>query len=98
MIDKAKNPEVSELALIPANEAAPKDVGTLSVRYQEGVPVLVLTGGKLSPAQLTVTDASGKTIGAFSAQPKKPQGRIGSPSAPIVLEAYVCYTCLYGKR
>ncbi|MEU9033059.1 hypothetical protein AB0D46_37285 [Streptomyces sp. NPDC048383] len=45
MSDITPAPEVTDLGLIPSSEVKPDDVGALSVRYVDGVPVLVVTGG-----------------------------------------------------
>ncbi|PYC67785.1 hypothetical protein C7C46_30030 [Streptomyces tateyamensis] len=39
------------------------------MRYVDGVPQLVVSGGTAIPAGLTVVDRSGSTIAAYSARP-----------------------------
>ena len=57
-----------------ATEVKPEDVGTLSLRYVDGVPQLVVSGGTVLPARLTVVDASGKAVGAYTAGPLSSPG------------------------
>ncbi len=57
------------LGQIPSTEVKPEDMGMLSLRYVDGVPQLVVSGGTALPAILTVVDASGKAVGAYTAGP-----------------------------
>ncbi|MFF4104375.1 hypothetical protein [Streptomyces sp. NPDC001903] len=59
----------TELVLIPASEVKPEDIGTLSIEYREGQPVIVVSGGTVIPAGLTVADASGDAVAAYTAGP-----------------------------
>ncbi|WP_406507157.1 hypothetical protein [Streptomyces sp. NBC_00212] len=67
--DKQATAEVTDLGLIPATEIKPEDVGTLSLRYTDGVPVLVVSGGTVTPAAIRVVDGTGKTVGNYAAAP-----------------------------
>ncbi|MFF4104364.1 hypothetical protein [Streptomyces sp. NPDC001903] len=59
--------ESTDANLIPASEVKPEDVGMLSLRYVNRVPVLVVNGGRFMPARLTAVDATGRPIAAFTA-------------------------------
>ncbi|MFI7240266.1 hypothetical protein [Streptomyces cyaneofuscatus] len=61
--------ETTDVPLISESEIKPEDIGSLSLRYADGVPVLVVSGGTVIPAGLTVVDASGDVVGAYSAEP-----------------------------
>lgn len=43
-----------EPTLIPATEVKPEDIGTLSIEYRDGQPVIVVRGGTVIPARLAV--------------------------------------------
>lgn len=62
--------EDTDAVLIPATEVKPEDVGTLSLRYVGNVPQLVVSGGTVIPAELTVMDASGNAVAAYAARPE----------------------------
>ncbi|MFI6471418.1 hypothetical protein ACIBL5_14365 [Streptomyces sp. NPDC050516] len=49
---KSKSTGETHVGLTPASEVNPEDVGTLSLRYADGQPVIVLSGGKYIPAKL----------------------------------------------
>ncbi|MFE4335436.1 hypothetical protein ACFRQM_40330 [Streptomyces sp. NPDC056831] len=51
--------EATEPALILADQLKPEDIGTLTIEYRDGQPVIVLSGGKYIPAGLTLVDGSG---------------------------------------
>ncbi|WP_330252929.1 hypothetical protein OG874_44010 [Nocardia sp. NBC_00565] len=55
-----------ELVTIPATQVTPEDVGALSVRYTDGVPELVLTGGRVVPKNLAVTDGAGNVLASYT--------------------------------
>lgn len=55
--------------LIDVSEVKPEDVGTLSLRYVDGTPILVVSGGKAVPTSLMVVDGSGTTVAAYTAGP-----------------------------
>jgi hypothetical protein len=55
----------SSNAPVATEEADPGDVGTLSLRYVDGVPVIVVSGGTAIPARLNVIDPAGATVSAY---------------------------------
>ncbi|MFE2273322.1 hypothetical protein ACFXB4_29315 [Streptomyces lavendulae] len=55
------------LRWVPASKVNPEDIGTLSIEYREGQPVIVVSGGKAVPAGLTVVDGSGSVVTAYTA-------------------------------
>ncbi|MGW3228590.1 hypothetical protein [Kitasatospora sp. NPDC001095] len=59
-------PETTEPALIPPDQVKPEDVGTLSIEYRDGQPVIVVSGGRYIPAGLTVVDGSGNAVAAYA--------------------------------
>ncbi|MFE7267807.1 hypothetical protein ACFU9B_38300 [Streptomyces sp. NPDC057592] len=61
--------EVTALGLIPATEVKPEDAGLLSLRYVDGVPQLVVSGGTVIPTGLTVVDASGNAVAEYTGGP-----------------------------
>ncbi|MFB0631568.1 hypothetical protein [Streptomyces sp. AB3(2024)] len=67
MADEQGGIQVSESVTIPAAEVKPDDLGTLSLRYVEGVAQLVLSGGSVMPAGLTVVDGSGNAVAVYAA-------------------------------
>ncbi|MFF4225897.1 hypothetical protein ACFYZH_23960 [Streptomyces abikoensis] len=82
-------PAATELALIPADQVKPEDIGTLSIEYRDGHPVIVVSGGKYAPSELPVVDSSGAAIAArftwqtdASAPAATPQTRITTPPPP----------------
>ncbi|ADI10906.1 multicopper oxidase type 2 [Streptomyces bingchenggensis BCW-1] len=58
----------NEPALIPADQVKPEDVGTLSIEYRDGKPVIVVSGGTYIPATLMVVDGSDNAAGAHAAR------------------------------
>ncbi|MFD4926178.1 hypothetical protein ACFWNE_33380 [Streptomyces goshikiensis] len=56
-----------ELTVIPASEVKPEDMGALSLRYVDGVPQLVVSGGTVIPAGLTVVDGAGNAVASYTA-------------------------------
>ncbi|GBQ03573.1 hypothetical protein SSP531S_50480 [Streptomyces spongiicola] len=64
-------PEATEPVLIPADQVKPEDIGTLSIEYRGGQPVVVVSGGRYVPARLTVADGAGNAVAAYS---------VGAPS------------------
>ncbi|MFF5488724.1 hypothetical protein [Streptomyces virginiae] len=60
---------VTDLGLIPVTEVKPEEVGSLSLRYTDGTPVLVVTGGAVIPATVAIVDGSGNTVGAYTVAP-----------------------------
>jgi hypothetical protein len=73
----AEVPEAADVGLIPASEIKSEDVGTLSLRYVDGVPVLVVSGGRAVPASLTVVNESGSPVANYAAGPASEE--IGPP-------------------
>lgn len=61
--------DVTDLGLIPATEAKPEDIGTLSLRYVDGQPRLVVSGGTVIPAVVPVVEGSRNTVAAYTAKP-----------------------------
>ncbi|MFD7630514.1 hypothetical protein ACFV7Q_31600 [Streptomyces sp. NPDC059851] len=62
-------PPAAEPELIPADQVKPEDIGTLSIEYRDGQPVIVVSGGSVIPARLTVVNASGSPAVRFWARP-----------------------------
>ncbi|KMO96055.1 hypothetical protein [Streptomyces roseus] len=60
-------PEATEPTLIPADQVKPEDIGTLSIEYRDGQPVVVVSGGTALPAGLTVVDGSGDAVAVYAA-------------------------------
>ncbi|MGW8782589.1 hypothetical protein ACWGNM_31625 [Streptomyces sp. NPDC055796] len=58
----------TDLGRIPADQVKPEDIGTLSLRYVDGQPQLVVSGGTVIPAGLTVVDGAGNAVAAYAAQ------------------------------
>ncbi|MFJ5812225.1 hypothetical protein [Streptomyces sp. NPDC093093] len=91
-------PEPSGLTLVGAPDGSPALIGeatdddilgTLSLRYVGGTPVLVSTGGTLVPARLPVVDGTGRLIGTY--EMPDPQGapavaRAGGHQVGLALE------------
>lgn len=76
--EQANTAETVPLGEIAATEVNPEDVGTLSLRYVDGVPVLVVSGGMVIPASLTVVNESGSPVANYAAGPASEE--IGPPS------------------
>lgn len=66
-------PETTEPALIPADQVKPEGVGTLSLRYLDGVAQLVVSGGAVIPGGITVVDASGNAVAGYTARSSSSQ-------------------------
>ncbi|MEV7401994.1 hypothetical protein AB0N93_16610 [Streptomyces sp. NPDC091267] len=64
-------PEASEVMLLPVAEVKPEDIGSLSLRYVDGVATLVVSGGTVLPAELPVLDGQGNAVASFSGGPPK---------------------------
>ncbi|MFD3788814.1 hypothetical protein [Streptomyces cyaneofuscatus] len=60
-------PAATEPAPIPADQVKPEDIGTLSIEYRDGQPVIVVSGGKSIPAGLTIVDETDAPVGAYVA-------------------------------
>ncbi|MFD4123624.1 hypothetical protein ACFWIN_05950 [Streptomyces sp. NPDC127049] len=59
-------PQRAALGNIPMTEIGSQDVGTFSVRYVDGTPQLVVTGGTVIPPVLTVLDGSGSVVAEYT--------------------------------
>ncbi|MGW2860847.1 hypothetical protein [Streptomyces sp. NPDC001205] len=57
-------PEGAAPALIPADQVKPEDIGKLSIEYRDGQPVIVVSGGRYVPAQLSILDEAGAPLAA----------------------------------
>ncbi|MFD4661552.1 hypothetical protein ACFWP2_38765 [Kitasatospora sp. NPDC058444] len=51
---------------VPASEVKPEDVGTLTLEYRDGQPVLTVRGGRFLPGGIPVLDESGKRVASYS--------------------------------
>ncbi|MFE7268252.1 hypothetical protein ACFU9B_40660 [Streptomyces sp. NPDC057592] len=60
-------PEATGPALTPAGQVKPEDIGTLSIEYRDGQPVIVVSGGTAIPEKISVVDASGNSGVRFKA-------------------------------
>ena len=69
MPDGQAAPEATEVPIIPPSDVKPEDVGTLSLRYVDGVPTVVITGGTAIPQSLAATDGAGNLIATYTATP-----------------------------
>lgn len=67
--DPAPTPEAPQL--IPASDVKPQDIGTLSIEYRDGKPVILVSGGRFVPAHVAVATPDGETDIAFSAAPRR---------------------------
>ncbi|MFD9487791.1 multicopper oxidase domain-containing protein [Streptomyces sp. NPDC059991] len=56
----------AEPTLVPASEVKPEDIGTLSIEYRDGKPVIVVSGGSYIPATLMIADESGNAARALN--------------------------------
>ncbi|GHD80108.1 hypothetical protein ACFQL8_36070 [Streptomyces goshikiensis] len=63
-------PETPQPALIPADQVKPEDIGTLSIEYRDGQPVIVVSGGTVIPAGLKVVGSSGTAVASYTAGAK----------------------------
>ncbi|MEU0939430.1 hypothetical protein [Embleya sp. NPDC005971] len=63
-VQEQMSPELAaRLGLTPK----PEDVGTLSIEYRDGRPVIVVTGGKTVPVALPLLNADGIVVAAYRA-------------------------------
>lgn len=69
MSDEQAPPEVTDLGEIPATQPSPEDTATLSLRYVEGVPALVVNGATTVPETIIALDGSGTPVAAYTAGP-----------------------------
>ncbi|MFD9302229.1 hypothetical protein ACFWCB_05980 [Streptomyces sp. NPDC060048] len=56
--------------LIPASEVKPEDIGTLSIEYRDGKPVIIVNGGTAVPGDLTVLNNAGNPVASYVATPR----------------------------
>ncbi|MFI8810260.1 MULTISPECIES: hypothetical protein [unclassified Streptomyces] len=61
-------PEGTSPTLVPADQAKSEDIGTLSIEYRDGLPVIVVSGGTLIPARLRVVDEGGNAVPAYASE------------------------------
>ncbi|GAA2799050.1 hypothetical protein GCM10010441_25100 [Kitasatospora paracochleata] len=62
-------PEIADATLLPADQVKPEDIGTLSIEYRDGQPVIVVSGGTAIPAGLTVVDGSSTRVTKYQMGP-----------------------------
>ncbi|PYC67786.1 hypothetical protein C7C46_30035 [Streptomyces tateyamensis] len=60
-------PASPDLSAVPVTEVKPEDIGTLSLRYVDGVAQLVVSGGTVIPATLAVVSGSGDNVATYEA-------------------------------
>ncbi|AZQ74374.1 hypothetical protein EKH77_27005 [Streptomyces luteoverticillatus] len=66
--DTATDPTSAPTELVPAPDAKPEDVSALGLRYAEGRPEVLVSGGRgVLPVELTVVNGSGNTVAAYTA-------------------------------
>ncbi|WP_042804705.1 hypothetical protein [Streptomyces sp. C] len=58
-----------EAVLVPASQVRPEDIGTLAIEYRDGVPVIVVSGGKFIPAGISVVNQEGVAVARVTAAP-----------------------------
>ncbi|MGW2818917.1 hypothetical protein [Streptomyces sp. NPDC001415] len=58
-----------EPVLVPASKVRPEDIGTLAIEYRDGVPVIVVSGGKFIPAEIAVVNQEGVAVARVTAAP-----------------------------
>ncbi|MGP3636871.1 hypothetical protein ACTU45_26535 [Streptomyces sp. 24-1644] len=63
----AGSSEVTDVGLIPAEQVKPGELGTLSLRYVDGMAQLVVSDGVVIPAGLTVVDGAGNAVAVYTA-------------------------------
>ncbi|MFF3654839.1 hypothetical protein [Streptomyces olivochromogenes] len=61
-------PAATEPALIPADQLKSEDLGKLRIRYADGLPVIVVSGGTVIPGGITVVDESGNAVAGYTAR------------------------------
>ncbi|MFI6041832.1 hypothetical protein ACIA8C_09370 [Nocardia sp. NPDC051321] len=71
MSDEQVTPENTESSEIPATEIEikPENVAMLSLRYVDGVPTLVVSGGTVAPAAIMAVDSSGTPVALYTGGP-----------------------------
>ncbi|MFG2222582.1 hypothetical protein [Streptomyces sp. NPDC048644] len=50
-----------------ASEVKPEEIGSLTLEYQDSQPVIVVSGGRVIPAELQAVSASGTTVAGYTA-------------------------------
>jgi hypothetical protein len=80
MSDEQVTPANAESSEIPATEIEikPGDVAMLSLRYVDGVPTLVVSGGTAVPAAITAVDDSGTPVALYTGGPVTTTQRSGT--------------------
>ncbi|MFE7524612.1 hypothetical protein ACFU7Y_02700 [Kitasatospora sp. NPDC057542] len=53
---------------VPASEVKPEDVGTLTLEYKDGQPVLTVRRGPFVPSSIPVLDESGTHVANYDVQ------------------------------
>ncbi|MBT2492922.1 hypothetical protein J7E96_31325 [Streptomyces sp. ISL-96] len=61
--------EKAPFEIIDVSEVKPEDAGTLSLRYVDGTPVLVVSGGTAIPTNLAVANAEGALVASYAISP-----------------------------
>ncbi|MER5807800.1 hypothetical protein ABT143_06325 [Streptomyces sp. NPDC002033] len=64
--------------LIPADQVKTEDIGTLSIEYLDGQPLIAVSGGKYISAALTVVDGAGNAVAGYAAGPRVPTDAVYS--------------------
>ncbi|GAA2442979.1 hypothetical protein ACFPFX_09210 [Streptomyces mauvecolor] len=64
-----KTAEGTAAELTPTTDVNPEDIGTLSIEYRDGQPVVVVSGGSTIPAGLTVVDGSRQPVAKYQVGP-----------------------------
>ena len=67
---------LTDIGEIPATQPVPDLPGTLSLRYQDGVPMLVVNGSNAVPETLVVVDGTGIAVAAYTAGPPPVRARV----------------------
>ncbi|MFF4408128.1 hypothetical protein [Streptomyces sp. NPDC001404] len=70
-------------ARVPADQVKPEDVGTLSIEYRDGQPVIVVSGGKYIPADIPMVNSTDSAW--FTPISYVPSGRPEDPPRGYVL-------------
>ncbi|WP_378735499.1 hypothetical protein [Nocardia brasiliensis] len=97
MSDAIPEPLTADSGLIPAADVNPEDIGTLTLEYKDGQPIVTLSDGTHFPAELTVVDGSGTPLGSYIAATPPTSVDI-TPSTRVSLSAYVTDWSQYDAR
>ncbi|WP_436497155.1 hypothetical protein [Actinokineospora sp. HUAS TT18] len=57
-------------------------VGTLSIHYRDGEPVIIVSGGGVVPETITVTDTAGAPVAVYAAGPVATARIVGGEESP----------------